>query len=251
MYGPFQPSYEADFSRGKEHRSLKDLCCKHLEDEKHTKGFPFFSFPNLWDSKESLLHRQTIILFNEFHAQNDRLGFKSWISPKQTNIWDVAADWNLYEDDEATAVNFMLRFSSHVWRGVVLEWQNVIDQCSEHIRPSVSVTLTISSNPFPGLTRHQEISALEKGLSIGHLERLAQQTWEDSLTWFTLQKLLSAHQKTILKTQHDLKALATLAGITNINIELLQSAVNELKDLERIVSEDFTRRGQSISSLVE
>jgi len=97
-----------------------------------------------------MLHRQSVILRNEFHAQNDGLGFKSWVSPEQTNIWDITTDWNLYEDDKA-----------------------------------------------------------------------------------------------ILKKQHNLKTLATLARIIDTSIELLQRAVNELKELKRI------RCGQSISSLVE
>jgi hypothetical protein len=91
--------------------------------------------------------------------------------------------------------------------------------------------------------------ALKEDLSIKQLEDLAQCTWEDSLAWFTIQKLLIAHQKTILKTQKDLKSLAELVGLKNEE-DTLQNALYELKELENIVSEDFSRRGQSISSLV-
>ena len=91
--------------------------------------------------------------------------------------------------------------------------------------------------------------AYKQELTIKQLEGLAQSTWEDSLAWFTLQKLLVAHQKTILKTQQDLKTLASLVGL-DTEEDTLQKVLDELKELEKIVSEDFTRRGQSISSLV-
>src|SRR5438045_9625151 len=91
--------------------------------------------------------------------------------------------------------------------------------------------------------------ALKEDLSIKQLEGLAQDTWEDSLAWFTLKKRLIAHQKTILKTQQDLNSLVELVGLKN-EMDTLQNALDELKELEMIVSEDFSRRGQSISSLV-
>jgi hypothetical protein len=91
--------------------------------------------------------------------------------------------------------------------------------------------------------------ALKDGLSIKELEGLAQGTWEDSLAWFTLQKLLAAHQKTILKAQKDLRDLAVLVGLKDEE-DNVQGTLDELKELETIISEDFTRRGQSISNLV-
>jgi hypothetical protein len=91
--------------------------------------------------------------------------------------------------------------------------------------------------------------ALKKDLPIEQLEGLAQGAWEDALTWFTIQKLLIAHQKMILETQQDLKSLAELVGPKNEK-DTLQNALDELKELETIVSGDFSRRGQSISSLI-
>ena len=92
-------------------------------------------------------------------------------------------------------------------------------------------------------------SCTRQRLSIEQLETLAQDTWEDSLSWFTIQKLLIAHQKMISKSQSDLKALAKLVGLTEEKNQL-QTCLNELKELETIVSQDFITRGQSISSLV-
>jgi hypothetical protein len=80
-------------------------------------------------------------MFNELHSNGDGLGFKDWISPEKTNLWEVTADWNLYEDSEVTAVSFMYRLTGQIWKGVVLEWQNVVDQSSEHIRTSVRQNL--------------------------------------------------------------------------------------------------------------
>lgn len=99
------------------------------------------------------------------------------------------------------------------------------------------------------LNMKQEKLALDKGLSIEQLEGLAQDTWEDSLSWFTIQKLLNAHQKTISKAQADLKALTELVGLKD-GKDQLQRCLEELQELETIVSQDFTKREQNISSLV-
>lgn len=99
------------------------------------------------------------------------------------------------------------------------------------------------------LTVLQEKLALDKGLSIEHLESLAQDTWEDSLAWSTIQKLLIAHQKMISKSRSDLQALAKLVDLTGES-DLLQVPLDELKELKTIVSQDFNTREQNISSLV-
>jgi hypothetical protein len=100
----------------------------------------------------------------------------------------------------------------------------------------------------------QENRALEQALSVSQLESMAQETWRDSLDWLTLQKLLVAHQKTISKTKKFLSQLGEHCAIKDDEItnstETLQSVMDELKELEDIVSGDFTRRGQSISDLV-
>ncbi|KAF8854310.1 hypothetical protein BDZ45DRAFT_805944 [Acephala macrosclerotiorum] len=186
--------------------------------------------PISWESKAKLVHRRTLILFNELHASQDGLNFKDWISPEKTNIWEVVDDFNLSKDNEVTTVAFIHRLTGTVWQEVVHAWRNVIDKASEHIRTS-------------------EKLALDKGLSIEQLETLAQDTWEDSLSWFTIHKLLIAHQKMISKSQSDLKALAKLVGLTEEKNQL-QTCLDELKELETIVSQDFSTRGQSISSLV-
>ncbi|KAH8771239.1 hypothetical protein BGZ57DRAFT_896399 [Hyaloscypha finlandica] len=186
--------------------------------------------PISWESKTNLVHRRTLILFNELHASQDGLNFKDWISPEKTNIWEVVDDFNLSKDNEATTITFIHRLTGTVWQEVVHAWRNVVDKASEHIRTSENL-------------------ALDKGLSIEQLETLAQDTWEDSLSWFTIQKLLNAHQKMISKSQSDLKALAKLVGLTEEKNQL-QTCLNELKELETIVSQDFITRGQSISSLV-
>jgi hypothetical protein len=104
------------------------------------------------------------------------------------------------------------------------------------------------------LTIVQEREALEPNLTISDLERMAQETWRDSLSWLTLQKLLVAHQKTIVKTQNFLSGLEVHLKINKNDIKSsttsLRSTLDELKELEDIVSGDFKDRGQSISDLV-
>lgn len=104
------------------------------------------------------------------------------------------------------------------------------------------------------LTIVQEREALEPNLTISDLERMAQETWRDSLSWLTLQKLLVAHQKTIVKTQNFLSGLEVHLKIDKNDIKSsttsLRSTLDELKELEDIVSGDFKDRGQSISDLV-
>ena len=107
----------------------------HTQDTGKLLGSPLC--PASWESKSSLEHRRTVILFNELHASEDGLSFKDWISPEKTTLWEVKADWNLYRDDEVTAVSFLHRLVGQIWKGVVLEWRNVVDQSSEHIRSSV------------------------------------------------------------------------------------------------------------------
>ena len=93
--------------------------------------------PSSWASTTPLLHRRTLILFNELHSEGDGLGFKQWLSGQY--IWSICDDWNTVEDDEATAMVFAYRLVAQVWEWVVLEWKNVVDKCSEHIKSSVSL----------------------------------------------------------------------------------------------------------------
>lgn len=196
-----------------------------------------------------MVHRRTLILFNELHASQDGLNFKDWISPEKTNIWEVVDDFNLSKDNEVTTIAFIHRLTGTVWQEVVHAWRNVVDKASEHIRTSVRPSRSSLLLSALKLIAWQENLALDKGLSIERLETLAQDTWEDSLSWFTIQKLLIAHQKMISKSQSDLKALAKLVGLTEEKNQL-QTCLDELKELETIVSQDFITRGQSISSLV-
>jgi hypothetical protein len=195
-----------------------------------------------------LVHRRTLILFNELHASQDGLNFKDWISPEKTNIWGVVDDFNLSKDNEVTSIAFIHRLTGTVWQEVVRAWRNVIDKASDHIRTSVRPGCSSLLLSALKLIACRKCSHLTKA-SIEQLETLAQYTWEDSLSWFTIHKLLIAHQKMISKSQSDLKALAKLVGLTEEKNQL-QTCLDELKELETIVSQDFSTRGQSISSLV-
>jgi hypothetical protein len=93
-----------------------------------------------WNSKAPLKHRRTLILFNELHAQNDGLEFRSWLSPEETTLWQVKDESNVKKDTDATAIIFMHNLSSHIWLWVLSEWRTVIEQCSVHIGQVVSVS---------------------------------------------------------------------------------------------------------------
>lgn len=69
------------------------------------------------------------------------------------------------------------------------------------------------------------------------------------MDWAIIQKLLISHQKTILKTQQDLKSLAELVDLQDEK-DLLQKSLDEIKELESIVVDEFKQRGERISGLV-
>jgi hypothetical protein len=93
--------------------------------------------PHSWKAKNSLLHRRTVILFNELHSRTDGLPFQLWLADQ--TLWSISEPWNIARDDESTAIIFLSRITSQIWERIVHEWRNVIDQCSEHIRSSVNI----------------------------------------------------------------------------------------------------------------
>src|SRR5258708_6732808 len=88
--------------------------------------------PNSWESDAALSHRRTLILFNQLHSEGDGLGFQAWLASPE--LWTISEAFNVSEDNEITAMNFVHRLTCKIWEEVVSEWKKVIDQCSEHIR---------------------------------------------------------------------------------------------------------------------
>lgn len=91
--------------------------------------------PKSWTSNNSTSHRRTVILFNELHSLQDTVPFTAWISPDSqgSKMWNLPANCDTPVDTEASALVFIQRFISQVWKGVVSELENVIDECSKHI----------------------------------------------------------------------------------------------------------------------
>lgn len=48
-------------------------------------------------------------------------------------MWNLPANCDTPVDTEASALVFIQRFVYQVWKGVVSELENVIDECSKHI----------------------------------------------------------------------------------------------------------------------
>lgn len=88
--------------------------------------------PSGWESQNVLLHRRTLVLFNELHSKGDGLEFKAWLS--SPSLWTISSSSNTTEDTEYTAIMFLYRLVNQIWEKVVSEWKNIVDQCSDHIR---------------------------------------------------------------------------------------------------------------------
>ncbi|KAF2133257.1 hypothetical protein P153DRAFT_363472 [Dothidotthia symphoricarpi CBS 119687] len=189
---------------------------------------PFF--PSSWASDTTLLHRRTLILFNEFHSSSDGIAFQNWLTDPE--LWHVSSDSNTCEDNEATAALFTYRLTCKIWERVVQDWKNVIDRCSEHIRAS-------------------ELRVLDKDIDIDSLQELAQDTWRDTLDWSTLCQLMVIQRRCILDAQDYLNQLSKAAGAQTTSEEAnLARFVEDLEEMKIILSENFPKRGQSISDLV-
>jgi hypothetical protein len=99
----------------------------------------------------------------------------------------------------------------------------------------------------------QEVKALDRHIKVDDLELLAQKIWEDSLDWSTLSQLVNAQRKTI-KIAKEYLELTASAALVNAPIDKemarLQKVLTELSEIGTTISQDFCRRGQSISDLV-
>ncbi|EOA90010.1 uncharacterized protein SETTUDRAFT_36674 [Exserohilum turcica Et28A] len=94
--------------------------------------------PSGWESQNVLLHRRTLVLFNELHSKGDGLEFKAWLS--SPSLWTISSSSNTTEDTEYTAIMFLYRLVNQIWEKVVSEWKNIVDQCSDHIRDLACAT---------------------------------------------------------------------------------------------------------------
>ncbi|KIW82143.1 hypothetical protein Z517_05170 [Fonsecaea pedrosoi CBS 271.37] len=194
--------------------------------------------PASWASVVPLLHRRTLILFNEFHSEADGLGFKDWLT--DPGLWTVIDQQNTSRDTETTAVVFIYRLVCRIWERVLLEWRRVLDQSSEHIKVS-------------------ETRALDDDLDVADLEELARQTWRDSQDWSTMSQLLLAQRKTIAHALGYLEAVSRSANLfpppatpTSPSNEIvrLERIISEFNEMEQIVSQEFPNRGRNISDFV-
>jgi hypothetical protein len=97
----------------------------------------------------------------------------------------------------------------------------------------------------------RRLKALDKDINVDDLERLAQKTWEDSLDWSTLSQLVNAQYKSIIAAKAYIERLAKpLEAPIDKEVDRFQKVLTELVEIEKIISGDFVRRGQSISNLV-
>jgi len=61
--------------------------------------------PHSWDAKNPLLHRRTVILFNELFSRTDGLPSQLWLADQR--LWSISEPWNIFQDDETTAIIFL------------------------------------------------------------------------------------------------------------------------------------------------
>ncbi|MCJ1419142.1 hypothetical protein MMC32_005495 [Xylographa parallela] len=183
-----------------------------------------------WDSTAALLHRRTVILFNELHSNKDGLRFKEWLA--SSDLWEVSGDSNTGQDDEKTAILFLYRLTCQIWESVIAEWKIVVDHCSVHIKTS-------------------ELRLLEKQIDPRGLEDLAQTTWLDSHDWSKLGQLISHQRQAVSKAEQTLSAVSTqVEGTTTDEKARIDRILAEFTELNSIISVVFPQRGQNISNLI-
>lgn len=89
----------------------------------------------------TLLHRRTVILFNELQAAEDVVSFTDWLSPvADMSLWDSGHPKMSNTDDERTALRFLQNFAYRVWSGVDLKW-DILLRCAEEHLASVVMSL--------------------------------------------------------------------------------------------------------------
>ncbi|KAF2740052.1 hypothetical protein EJ04DRAFT_264762 [Polyplosphaeria fusca] len=221
---------ELDTGHGKNKWIVRRRLCTAAAIKLNSTSALSRSCPSGWESGNVLLHRRTLVLFNQLHSKGDGLDFKAWLS--SPTLWTVSKLSNVTEDTQSTAIIFIYRLLNQIWGRVISEWKHIVDQCFEHIRTS-------------------EIKALDKGINVNGLEELAQKTWRDSLDWATLTQLLSAQKRTVSRAQEYLTRLAREVKVDSaVEDARLTQIVNDLSEVEKIISEDFPQREQRISDLV-
>ncbi|KAK0749662.1 hypothetical protein B0T18DRAFT_427746 [Schizothecium vesticola] len=187
--------------------------------------------PRTWVSEKQLLHRRTVILFNEFHPTEKALQFSPWLGPQVSpQLYAITEEWNKTHDNEKTALSFLSKLCLCIWAEVLSGWKEVARLSTLHVRAA-------------------QRTAIAKNTSVDSLEKLARDTWEDTVAWATLRTLLGVHKKLIYGTQHDLEKLAASIGLTLDTTEY-KKLVKELDEIELQFSDDLTRHGQSTSDII-
>jgi hypothetical protein len=74
------------------------------------------------------------------------LQFSPWLGPQECpELWKITEPWNIKDDNELTAVQFIHQLTFHVWSEVLENWREVARASTSHVRTSVSY---ISSTPI-------------------------------------------------------------------------------------------------------
>src|SRR4051812_2225042 len=95
--------------------------------------------PRTWASEKPILHRRTIILFNEFHPSEKSLQFSPWLGPQASpQLYEITEDWNKKHDDENTALSFLSQLCLCIWAEVLRSWKEVARLSTLHVRGAVS-----------------------------------------------------------------------------------------------------------------
>jgi hypothetical protein len=113
--------------------------------------------PRSWDSSSPLLHRRTVILFNQLYASGDHIGFTEWLgdSDLDPDLWAVRGGGDGVTDNEYTALHFLQKFVGRIFHQVIQEWQIVLIYTSNHLSIQVrGFSIPSTHSRLEGLFRH-------------------------------------------------------------------------------------------------
>ncbi|KAL8995142.1 MAG: hypothetical protein Q9188_006878 [Gyalolechia gomerana] len=188
----------------------------------------------LWGSEVTLLHRRTVILFNELQSAEDVVSFTDWLSPAaDMSLWDSGHPTMPNTDDERTALRFLQNFLYRVWSGVNLKW-DILFRCAEEHLASVDAELAHASSAN----------------NLQELQYLVQQIGQDSSTWYIIIRLLRAQHSSLRRTKSDLRALIMQYGFEESKkIDPLAGILRKLESLEQRVANDFREQTKNLTGL--
>ena len=204
-----------------------------------------------WESAIALLHRRTVILFNEVQSTHDKVSFRDWLSPDaDSSLWDGAGCQMGNLDTELSALYFIQRFVAKVWDGVVAKWTLVLKCSSEHLFHRINPCSIFRSRPFLSTLKAMLMKRTQDN-DLNALQALAQDIGQDSSTWFTFIGLLQSQQSSLSKTRNHLRALIEEFGSNKTkNEDPLKDILIELKELEQKVADDFQDQTKNLTALV-